>query len=136
MKKGDVVIALGSSGIHSNGYSLVRKVFDIESADLDKYYEELGGTLGEALLKPTRIYVKQVLKAVDGCAVHGISHITGGGFYENIPRSVPDGRSSAPRRRSPSRAQRWTRGSEGENAALRGPSNRQGCSGPAGRRTR
>ena len=90
-KKGDVVIALGSSGIHSNGYSLVRKVFDIESADLDKYYEELGGTLGEALLKPTRIYVKQVLKAVDGCAVHGISHITGGGFYENIPRSVPDG---------------------------------------------
>lgn len=91
MKKGDVVIALGSSGIHSNGYSLVRKVFDIESADLDKYYEELGGTLGEALLKPTRIYVKQVLKAVDGCAVHGISHITGGGFYENIPRSVPDG---------------------------------------------
>ena len=91
MKKGDVVIALGSSGIHSNGYSLVRKVFDIESADLDKYYEELGGILGEALLKPTRIYVKQVLKAVDGCAVHGISHITGGGFYENIPRSVPDG---------------------------------------------
>ena len=91
MKKGDVVIALGSSGIHSNGYSLVRKVFDIESADLDKYYEELGGTLGEALLKPTRIYVKQVLKAVDGCVVHGISHITGGGFYENIPRSVPDG---------------------------------------------
>ena len=90
-KKGDVVIALGSSGIHSNGYSLVRKVFDIESADLDKYYEELGGILGEALLKPTRIYVKQVLKAVDGCAVHGISHITGGGFYENIPRSVPDG---------------------------------------------
>ena len=91
MKKGDVVIALGSSGIHSNGYSLVRKVFDIESADLDKYYEDLGGTLGEALLTPTRIYVKQVLKAVDGCAVHGISHITGGGFYENIPRSVPDG---------------------------------------------
>ena len=91
MKKGDVVIALGSSGIHSNGYSLVRKVFDIESADLDKYDEELGGTLGEPLLKPTRIYVKQVLKAVDGCAVHGISHITGGGFYENIPRSVPDG---------------------------------------------
>ena len=91
MKKGDVVIAIGSSGIHSNGYSLVRKVFDIESADLDKYYEELGCTLGEALLTPTRIYVKQVLKAAEGCAVHGISHITGGGFYENIPRSVPDG---------------------------------------------
>lgn len=91
MKKGDVVIALRSSGIHSNGYSLVRKVFDIENTDLSKYYDELGMTLGEALLIPTRIYVKPVLKALESCDIKGISHITGGGFYENIPRSIPDG---------------------------------------------
>ncbi len=91
MKKGDTIIAISSSGIHSNGYSLVRKVFDIESADLDKYYGELSCTLGEALLIPTKIYVKQVLKVIESCAVKGISHITGGGFYENIPRSIPDG---------------------------------------------
>ncbi len=91
MKAGDVVLALPSSGIHSNGYSLVRKVFDVESADLNKYYEELGQTLGEALLTPTVIYVKPVLAAIDAAEVHGVSHITGGGFYENIPRCIPDG---------------------------------------------
>ena len=88
---GDVVIALASSGLHSNGYSLVRKVFDVENADLGAYVPELGKTLGDALLTPTRIYVKPVLAAIEAAEVHGISHITGGGFYENIPRSVPDG---------------------------------------------
>ena len=88
---GDVVIALASSGLHSNGYSLVRKVFDVENADLGAYFPELGKTLGDALLTPTRIYVKPVLAAIAAAEVHGISHITGGGFYENIPRSVPDG---------------------------------------------
>ncbi len=91
MKAGDVVLALPSSGIHSNGYSLVRKVFDVESADLNRYYDELGQTLGEALLTPTVIYVKPVLAAIDAAEVHGVSHITGGGFYENIPRCIPDG---------------------------------------------
>lgn len=88
---GDVVIALASSGLHSNGYSLVRKVFDAEHADLGAFVPELGKTLGEALLTPTRIYVKPVLAAIEAADVHGISHITGGGFYENIPRSIPDG---------------------------------------------
>ena len=91
MKAGDVVIALPSTGIHSNGYSLVRKVFDIENCDLNRYYDELGTTLGDALLEPTRIYVKPVLAAIEGADIHGISHITGGGFYENVPRSIPDG---------------------------------------------
>ena len=91
MKVGDVVLALPSSGIHSNGYSLVRKVFDVESADLNKYFDELGMTLGEALLIPTVIYVKPVLAAIAAADVHGVSHITGGGFYENIPRCIPDG---------------------------------------------
>ena len=91
MKPGDVILALPSSGIHSNGYSLVRKVFDVESADLNKYFEELGMTLGEALLVPTVIYVKPVLAAIEAAEVHGVSHITGGGFYENIPRCIPDG---------------------------------------------
>lgn len=91
MKPGDVIVALASSGIHSNGYSLVRKVFDIEHADLGKHIDELGTSLGEALLTPTRIYVKPVLKALEASEIHGISHITGGGFYENIPRSIPDG---------------------------------------------
>lgn len=91
MKPGDVVLALPSSGVHSNGYSLVRKVFDVESADLNKYYDELGQTLGEALLTPTVIYVKPVLAAIEAAEVHGVSHITGGGFYENIPRCIPDG---------------------------------------------
>ena len=91
MKAGDVILALPSSGIHSNGYSLVRKVFDVESADLNQYYEELGTTLGEALLTPTVIYVKPALAAIEAAEVHGISHITGGGFYENLPRCIPDG---------------------------------------------
>jgi len=88
---GDAVIALASSGLHSNGYSLVRKVFDVEHADLGVVIPELGTTLGDALLTPTRIYVKPVLAAMEAAEIHGISHITGGGFYENIPRSIPDG---------------------------------------------
>ena len=81
-----------SSGVHSNGFSLVRKVFDVERADLKSPREELGGkSLGEALLTPTRIYVRPVLALLEKVAVRGISHITGGGFYENIPRSIPDG---------------------------------------------
>ncbi len=91
MRPGDVVIALPSSGIHSNGYSLVRKVFDVEHADLGQTVPELGRPLGEALLTPTRIYVKPVVAALELAKIHGISHITGGGFYENIPRSVPQG---------------------------------------------
>ena len=91
MAKGDAVIALASSGFHSNGYSLVRKVFDIENADLSEHIDVLGKTLGEALLTPTRIYVKPVLELMKSVKIKGISHITGGGFYENIPRSIPDG---------------------------------------------
>ena len=88
---GDVLIALGSSGPHSNGYSLVRKVFDVENADLGRYDDELGETLGEALLRPTIIYVKPVLRCIEAADVKGVSHITGGGFYENVPRCIPDG---------------------------------------------
>ena len=91
MKAGDVILALPSSGIHSNGFSLVRKVFNVEHANLGMYCEDLGKTLGEALLEPTVIYVKPVLAALGVSDIHGISHITGGGFYENIPRSIPDG---------------------------------------------
>ncbi len=92
VKAGDVVIALPSTGVHSNGFSLVRKVFDIENCDLNAYKEELGGkTLGETLLTPTKIYVKPVLALLEHVNVHAISHITGGGFYENIPRSLPKG---------------------------------------------
>ena len=92
MREGDVIIALPSSGVHSNGFSLIRKVFRIESADLSSPISELGGkSLGEALLEPTKIYVKPVLALLEQVAVKGISHITGGGFYENIPRSIPDG---------------------------------------------
>jgi len=91
MQPGDVVIALPSSGLHSNGYSLVRKVFDVENVDLGQYYGELGCELGEELLRPTKIYVRPVLAAVEAADVRGISHITGGGFYENIPRCIPDG---------------------------------------------
>ena len=91
MQAGDVVIALPSTGVHSNGFSLVRKVFDVENADLGVYSDELGMTIGEALLTPTKIYVKSVLAAMQAAQVHGVSHITGGGFYENIPRSIPDG---------------------------------------------
>lgn len=92
MEEGDVVIALPSSGIHSNGFSLVRKVFDVENCDLTSPVEELGGKpLGEALLTPTKIYVKPILALLEAIKVRAISHITGGGFYENIPRSIPDG---------------------------------------------
>ena len=91
-KPGDVMIGIKSSGVHSNGFSLVRKVFDINSKEsISKYYDELGTTLGEALLTPTRIYVKAILSLLDSVKVKSISHITGGGFYENIPRSLPDG---------------------------------------------
>ena len=92
MKEGDVVIAIPSTGVHSNGFSLVRKVFDVEKADLKTPLESLGGkSLGETLLTPTKIYVKPILALVDKIKVRAISHITGGGFYENIPRSIPDG---------------------------------------------
>ena len=91
VQAGDVLLALPSSGIHSNGYSLVRKVFDVEHADLWRVIPELGQSLGEALLTPTRIYVRPVLAAIRAAEVHGVSHITGGGFYENIPRSLPEG---------------------------------------------
>ncbi len=97
IQKGDSLIGLASSGVHSNGFSLVRKVFDIEHADLTSPMEELEGkSLGEALLAPTRIYVKSVLALIDGGVdLHGASHITGGGFYENIPRMLPEGLSAA-----------------------------------------
>lgn len=92
MKAGDVIIALPSSGVHSNGFSLVRKVFDVEHCDLHAPVAELGGrSLGETLLTPTRIYVKPILALLEQVKVKGISHITGGGFYENIPRSIPEG---------------------------------------------
>ncbi len=92
MKAGDVILALPSSGLHSNGFSLVRKVFDIEHADLAKPLDELDGrSLGDELLTPTRLYVKPVLAAMEAARVYGVSHITGGGFYENIPRCLPDG---------------------------------------------
>ena len=91
MQEGDVIIAMPSSGCHSNGYSLVRKVFDVENCDLNKHYDCLGKTLGEALLEPTIIYVKPALAAIAAAEVHGISHITGGGFYENLPRCIPEG---------------------------------------------
>ena len=92
MEAGDVVIALPSSGVHSNGFSLVRKVFDVENSDIKSPVAELGGaSIGETLLTPTRIYVKPVLKLIEEVNVKGISHITGGGFYENIPRSIPEG---------------------------------------------
>ena len=94
LKAGDVLIGMASTGVHSNGFSLVRKVFENEltKEGLDTYYDELGGTLGEVLLAPTRIYVK-ALKAVKnaGVKIHACSHITGGGFYENVPRMLKDG---------------------------------------------
>ena len=92
MQEGDVIIALPSSGVHSNGFSLVRKVFDIENADLKAPVEALGGkSLGETLLTPTKIYVKPMLSLFEKVTVKAVSHITGGGFYENIPRSIPKG---------------------------------------------
>ncbi len=92
MVEGDVIIALPSSGVHSNGFSLVRKVLDVENIDLKAPVAELGAkSIGETLLTPTKIYVKPVLALMEKVTVKGISHITGGGFYENIPRSIPDG---------------------------------------------
>ena len=101
MKAGDVVIALASTGVHSNGFSLCRKVFDIDNNSPSLYVpcDELGGkSIGETLLTPTRIYVKSVLALLEKVAVKGISHITGGGFYENIPRSIPEGLGARVRR--------------------------------------
>ncbi len=92
IKEGDVIIAIPSSGVHSNGFSLVRKVFDVENADLTKPCAELGGkSIGETLLTPTKIYVKPMLALFEKVQVKAVSHITGGGFYENIPRSIPEG---------------------------------------------
>lgn len=92
IKSGDIIIALPSSGVHSNGFSLVRKVFDVENSDIKAPVAELGGkSVGETLLTPTKIYVKPVLALTEEITVKAISHITGGGFYENIPRSIPDG---------------------------------------------
>ncbi len=92
MAEGDVVIALPSSGVHSNGFSLVRKVFDVDNADIKTPVAELGGkSVGETLLTPTKIYVKPMLALFEEVTVKAVSHITGGGFYENIPRSIPDG---------------------------------------------
>ncbi len=92
IKEGDILIGMASSGVHSNGFSLVRRVFDMTRESLDTYYEELGATLGDTLLAPTKIYVKALKSVKDaGVKVKGASHITGGGFYENIPRMLPEG---------------------------------------------
>lgn len=92
IKAGDALIGIASSGVHSNGFSLVRKVFEMTKESLDTYYEELGATLGETLITPTRIYVKALKSVRDaGVVIKGCSHITGGGFYENIPRMLPEG---------------------------------------------
>ena len=91
LKAGDAIIGVASSGVHSNGFSLVRKVFDINEKTIDVYYDELGANLGETLLTPTRIYVKPLLSLMEGVRVNAISHITGGGFYENVPRMLNDG---------------------------------------------
>lgn len=91
MCEGDIVIALPSSGVHSNGFSLVRKVFDVDNKDINIHIDELGKTLGEELLTPTKIYVNQIMRLKDAVTIKSVSHITGGGFYENIPRSIPDG---------------------------------------------
>ncbi|MGN0435416.1 MAG: phosphoribosylformylglycinamidine cyclo-ligase [Wujia sp.] len=92
IKPGDVLVGIASSGVHSNGFSLVRKVFEMTKESLDTYYDELGTTLGEALIAPTKIYVKALRSVKEaGVTIKGCSHITGGGFYENIPRMLPDG---------------------------------------------
>lgn len=91
---GDVLVAIPSSGVHSNGFSLVRKVFNVETADLGQYVESLGGTLGETLLTPTKLYVKPALAVLDEVNVKSIAHITGGGFFENIPRALPKGKTA------------------------------------------
>ena len=95
IREGDIIIALPSSGVHSNGFSLVRKVFDVENTDITRPCTELGGkSIGETLLTPTKIYVKPMLSLFDEVTVKAVSHITGGGFYENIPRSIPKGYSA------------------------------------------
>ncbi|MBQ8604453.1 MAG: phosphoribosylformylglycinamidine cyclo-ligase [Oscillospiraceae bacterium] len=101
VKEGDVIIALPSSGVHSNGFSLVRKVFAISEGNnnLGEYVESLGGTLGETLLTPTKIYVKPVLALLEKVRVKSIAHITGGGFYENVPRALPDGKKAVIRKK-------------------------------------
>lgn len=91
VQSGDAIIALPSTGVHSNGFSLVRKVFDVENKDINVYSDTLGKTVGEALLTPTKIYVKPVLALAEQVDIKAVSHITGGGFYENIPRSIPQG---------------------------------------------
>jgi phosphoribosylformylglycinamidine cyclo-ligase len=92
IRPGDVLVGIASSGVHSNGYSLVRRVFSMDKENLSTYREELGETLGEALLRPTKIYVKALRSVREaGIEIKGCSHITGGGFYENIPRMLPDG---------------------------------------------
>lgn len=91
VQSGDAIIALPSTGVHSNGFSLVRKVFDVENKDINVYSDALGKTVGEALLTPTKIYVKPVLALAEQVDIKAVSHITGGGFYENIPRSIPQG---------------------------------------------
>ena len=94
VKTGDVLVAIPSSGVHSNGFSLVRKVFDVERADLTQYVESLGGTLGETLLTPTKLYVKPARAVLEEVNVKSIAHITGGGFFENIPRALPKGKTA------------------------------------------
>ena len=92
IRPGDVLVGIASSGVHSNGFSLVRKVFDMDRESLETYYDELGETLGEALIRPTKIYVKALRSVKEaGVTIKGCSHITGGGFYENVPRMLPDG---------------------------------------------
>ena len=91
LKDGDVLIGMASTGVHSNGFSLVRKVFDVNEENLKQYYEELGTTLGEALLTPTKIYVRPMLSLMKTCTVKAVSHVTGGGFYENLPRMMKEG---------------------------------------------
>ena len=95
IKAGDIIIGLASSGVHSNGYSLVRKILNLESSELNRQFAEFSGkTLGEILLTPTKIYVKSILELYNAVDIKGIAHITGGGLYENIPRCLPDGLSA------------------------------------------
>ena len=90
-KAGDIMIGIKSSGVHSNGFSLIRKVFAVTESNLSRYDTDLGANLGDVLLTPTKIYVKAIMQLLEVCNVKSISHITGGGFYENIPRSLPNG---------------------------------------------
>ncbi len=99
-KAGDVLIGIKSSGVHSNGFSLVRKIFTVNEQTLARHFSDLGTTLGECLLTPTKIYVKPILKLIEQVKVNAVSHITGGGFYENIPRSLPNGLSAKIERNS------------------------------------